>query len=62
MNLQVPPQPSHSLVGAIRRFGPDGVLYEVVKILDERRAVIRVISSGEETEYLLTKVFADPQS
>jgi len=35
-------------------------LYEVVRILDDKRALIRVIDTGEETPYLLDKIFADP--
>ena len=49
-----------ALVGRVRRFGPHGVLYEVVKILDDRRALIRVIDTGEEMPYALTKISADP--
>ena len=60
MNLQTSPQPAHSLIGAVRRFGPHGVLYEVVRIVDDQHALIRVIDTGEETNYLLSKVFADP--
>jgi hypothetical protein len=44
----------------VRRFGPHGVLYEVVKILDNRRALIRVLDTGEETPYALDKILADP--
>lgn len=58
MNIQTPTPPS--LVGRVRRFGPYGVLYEVVKILDDKRALIRVIDTGEETPYLLDKILADP--
>jgi len=58
MNIQIP-TPS-SLVGHVRRFGPQGVLYEVVRILDDKRALIRVIDSGEETAYSLDKILADP--
>jgi Family of unknown function (DUF5397) len=49
-----------SLVGRVRRFGPQGVLYEVVKILDDKRALIRVLETGEETSYALDKILADP--
>lgn len=48
------------LVGRVRRFGPQGVLYEVVKILDDGRALIRVLDTGEETAYSLDKILADP--
>ena len=58
MNIQAPSPPS--LVGHVRRFGPHGVLYEVVRILDDKRALIRVIDTGEETPYLLDKILADP--
>lgn len=58
MNIQIP-TPS-SLVGHVRRFGPYGVLYEVVRILDDKRALIRVIDTGEETPYSLDKILADP--
>ena len=60
MNLQTSPQLAHSLIGAVRRFGPHGVLYEVVRILDDQCALIRVIDTGEETAYSLSKIFADP--
>ena len=58
MNIQHPAPPS--LIGRVRRFGPQGVLYEVVKILDDRRALIRVLDTGEETAYSLDKILADP--
>jgi hypothetical protein len=58
MNIQRPAQPS--LVGRVRRFGPQGVLYEVLEILDDGRARIRVLDTGEETSYSLDKIIADP--
>jgi hypothetical protein len=58
MNVQRPVTPT--LLGTIRRFGPHGVLYEITKILDDKRALIRVIETGEETTYSLDKVLADP--
>ena len=60
MNVQAPPPPAGPLVGTVRRFGPHGVLYEVVKILDDQRALIRVIDTGEETPYRLAHILADP--
>jgi hypothetical protein len=48
-----------SLVGHVRRFSPHGVLYEIVKILDDKRALIRVIDTGEETPYSLDRILAD---
>jgi hypothetical protein len=49
-----------ALAGSIRRFGPHGVLYQVIKVLDDKRALIRVIDTGEETPYSLDKILADP--
>jgi hypothetical protein len=49
-----------SLVGTVRRFGPEGVLYEIIGMLDEERALIRVIETGEEAPYALDKILADP--
>lgn len=60
MNLQTPTAAADSLVGAVRRFGPHGVLYEVLKLLDDQRALIRVIDTGEETPYSIAKISADP--
>jgi hypothetical protein len=49
-----------ALVGRVRRFGSYGVLYEVVTILDDKHALVRVVDTGEETPYSLEKIFADP--
>jgi hypothetical protein len=49
-----------ALVGHVRRFGSHGVLYEVVTILDDKCALVRVIDTGEETPYSLEKILADP--
>jgi hypothetical protein len=58
MNVQKPISPG--LVGTVHRFGPHGVLYEVIRILDDQKALIRVIETGEETPYALTKIAVDP--
>jgi hypothetical protein len=47
-------------VGAVRRFGPDGVLYEVLDIVDLQTALVRVLTSGEEAKYPLAYLIADP--
>ncbi len=62
MNLQTPPAPAHALIGTVRRFGPHGVLYQVIEILDDQRAIVRVMDTGEETPYSLAHIFADPTS
>ncbi len=48
--------------GDIRRFGPDGVLYEVTGEPKEGRVRIRVLDTGEVTLYSLAKALADPHS
>jgi hypothetical protein len=48
------------LVGTVRRFGPHGVLYEVIKIIDDQRALVRVLDTSEETAYPIRKILADP--
>ena len=58
MNLQSPISPA--LVGTVRRFGPHGVLYEIIRFLDDKQALIRVIETGEETPYALDKIISDP--
>ena len=58
MNIQTPAPPA--LVGTVRRFGPHGVLYEIINILDDKCALIRVIDTGEEAPYTLDKILADP--
>jgi hypothetical protein len=58
MNIQT--SSPRALVGRVRRFGPYGVLYEIVKILDDQRALIRVIDTGEEAPYSIDKILADP--
>jgi hypothetical protein len=61
MNVQTTVPPA-ALVGSVHRFGPHGVLYQVIRILDDQRALIRVLDPGEETPYALTKILADPTS
>jgi hypothetical protein len=60
MNLQSPISPT--LVGTIRRFGPHGVLYKIIRLLDDKHALIRVIDTGEETSYALDKIISDPSN
>jgi Family of unknown function (DUF5397) len=48
-------------LGDIRRFGPDGVLYEVIGEAKDNRVRIRVLDTGEETFYPLAKALADPR-
>ncbi len=48
------------LEGSVHRFGRDGVLYEVLREVDEHRALIRVIETGEETTYPIRDIRSDP--
>ncbi len=48
------------LIGQIRRFGIYGILYEVIGIEDANTVQIRVIETGEETSYPVTKLLLDP--
>lgn len=48
-------------LGDIRRFEPDGVLYEVIGEARDSRVRIRVLDTGEETLYPLAKALADPR-
>jgi hypothetical protein len=47
-------------LGTIRRFGPHGVLYEIMKIIDDKRALVRVLDTSEATAYSLRKIAMDP--
>jgi hypothetical protein len=35
-------------------------LYKILKLIDEKRALIRVIETGEQTAYALENIMADP--
>ncbi len=61
-DLQIDPSPSKQIeAGDIRRFGPDGVLYEVKRKNADGRLLIRVLDSGEEAFYPLAKALKDPR-
>jgi hypothetical protein len=47
--------------GDVRRFGPDGVLYEIKRKHPGGRLLIRVLDTGEETLYPLAKALQDPR-
>ncbi len=61
-NLQIAPSPAKQIeAGEIRRFGPDGVLYEIKRKTADGRLLIRVLDTGEETLYPLAKALEDPR-
>ncbi|MBM3261751.1 hypothetical protein FJY93_05075 [Candidatus Kaiserbacteria bacterium] len=49
-----------SIEGSVHRFGRDGVLYEVLRKVDDHVALIRVIETGEETKYPIADIVSDP--
>ncbi len=51
---------STSLVGTIRRFGKNGVLYEVLRQVDDTSVIIHVLDTNEETLYPLADALQDP--
>ena len=48
------------LVGTFRSIGPDGPTYEVLQIIDERRARILILESEREVEYDIKDILHDP--
>lgn len=55
----VPPA-ALSLVHQVRRFGPYGILYEVLSVVDAENVHILVIETGEKLDYPITSVLDDP--
>jgi hypothetical protein len=53
--------PPADLVGRVRRFGPRGVLYEVIALVSPEEVRIRVITTGEVTTYAIADVLTDPE-
>jgi hypothetical protein len=52
--------PYSSLVGSVRRFGKNGVLYEVLRQVDDASVLIRVLDTDEETPYPIADALKDP--
>jgi len=54
--------PAEVPVGDLRRFGPDGVVYEVVGDVGSEpgTALIRLVESGETASYPIGLLLADP--
>jgi hypothetical protein len=55
------PAPPADLVGRVRRFGPRGVLYEVIALVSQEEVRIRVIATGEVAAYPIADVLTDPE-
>lgn len=54
--------PPGAAIGTVRRFGPHGVLYEVLQVNGTESARIRVIETGEELSYPIAKLIRDPDA
>ncbi|NOT39401.1 MAG: DUF5397 family protein [Alphaproteobacteria bacterium] len=54
-----------ALIGTFRRFGTEGPVYEVIDVgsspSDETKMRVRVVESGEELDYRLSDIIADPK-
>jgi len=48
-------------VGALRRLGEHGPVYEVLAVLNDKTVEIRVIGSAEPAEYPIANFLADPK-
>ena len=48
------------LVGTLHSIGPDGPTYEVVRILDEKQALICILESLREVPYDIEDILTDP--
>ena len=53
--------PPRALVGSVRRFGKHGAPYEIIDVLSDDKFRIRVIATGEEIDYAVADVLADPE-
>lgn len=62
MILEIKPE---SQVGTYRRFGPAGPVYEVKAFIreegDDALMRIQLPTTGEELDYLLSQILADPK-
>jgi hypothetical protein len=56
-----PAPPPADLVGRVRRFGTQGVLYEVLEMVGADKVRIRVLDTSEELTYPLAKTLSDPR-
>ncbi len=52
--------PHQELVGTLHSIGPDGPTYEVVKIIDEKQALICILDAEREVSYDIEDILTDP--
>jgi hypothetical protein len=48
------------MIGKIFRFGEFGVIYKVLSIVNDTKALIEVVESNEQFEYPIERIFSDP--
>ena len=58
----VPALDPKELVGQVRRLGEFGPAYEVLKLVEDSKALIHVFSSGEEVALKIEDIMSDPIS
>ena len=51
---------ANSIIGSYKRFGDDGIVYEVLDFIDDKTIKILVLDTGEETPYPLKDAENDP--
>jgi hypothetical protein len=51
---------SRPTAGAVHRFGKNGVLYEVLRAVDDTSVMIQVLDTKEKTLYPIANVAKDP--
>ena len=49
-----------ALVGSFHRIGHYGPPYEVLRLIDEKEALIVLLETGEEVEYPIADILTDP--
>lgn len=50
----------HGLVGTCHRIGNYGPAYEALKIIDDLKALVVLLETGEEVEYPIEDIQTDP--
>lgn len=51
-----------ALVGTYRKFGQDGPVYQVLRMLHEQAVRIVVVETGEELDYPAEQALTDPEA
>jgi len=59
-HAQSPSKTPDTLVGRVFRFGELGVIYKVLSIVNDTKALVEVVESQERLEYPIARIFSDP--